>query len=213
MVYLECSNADCNLRFPAFNEKVFPKYCPKCKSPLTQIQYQRESSEKTDTLQGQELVVILDNIRSAYNVGAMFRTGDGAGISHIHLCGITALPDNPKVGKTSLGAEKFVPWSHHPNVVALAASIKKQGYRLWALENTPGSLSIADINLELVNSPIALVVGNEVTGIDPLVLEQCDLTIHIPMSGRKHSLNVAIAYGVAVYWIRSMTLLKNASLQ
>lgn len=210
ITYLVCSNADCGLRFPAFRDEGIPGYCPKCKSLLTQILYPRETSEKTDTLQNQKLVVILDNIRSAFNVGAMFRTGDGAGVSHIHVCGITALPDNPKVGKTALGAEKSVPWSYHPNAVDLAANLRLQGYRLWALENTPGSLSIADINTRLAGSPIALAVGNEVTGVDPLILEQCELLIYIPMSGHKRSLNVAIAYGVAVYWLRSIPALKQS---
>ncbi len=132
----------------------------------------------------------------------MFRAADGAGIGRLHLCGITTTPDNPKLWKTSLGAELSVPWTYRPNGLIAARHLKQQGMRLWALEGGPGSVSILDAVHEVNETPLALVVGNEISGVDPEILGECDCIVHIPMLGYKRSLNVATAFGIAAYFLR-----------
>jgi tRNA G18 (ribose-2'-O)-methylase SpoU len=145
---------------------------------------------------------LLDNIRSAFNVGAIFRTADAAAISHLHLCGMTATPDNPRLAKTALGAEQTVPWRYYNNALDAAHELKDQGYRLWAIEGGERAGSLFGITAELPNAPILLIVGNEVTGIDPYLLDLCDRVLYIPMYGRKTSLNVEVAFGIAAYCLR-----------
>lgn len=148
---------------------------------------------------------LLDNIRSTYNVGAMFRASDGAGLSHLYLCGTSPTPENTRVGKTALGAEFSIPWSWHANGVEAARQIKGRGKRMWALEIGPNSSSIFSPGLKFPEEPLCLVVGNEVSGIDPGILALCDAHVWIPMQGYKRSLNVAIAFGIAVYTLRYRT--------
>jgi tRNA G18 (ribose-2'-O)-methylase SpoU len=144
---------------------------------------------------------LVDNVRSIYNVGSFFRTADGAGsIAHLYLCGITPTPDNPKVAKTALGAEQSVPWSYHKNGWETAVSLQQQGHQLWALEGTAQAESL--LATTPITAPTVLVVGNELSGIDPDILAICAKVLAIPMQGRKSSLNVASALAVAVYWLR-----------
>ena len=145
---------------------------------------------------------MLDNIRSTYNVGSMFRTADGAGVAHVHLCGITALPDHPRIAKTALGAEKAVPWTYYRNGVDAAVSLKARGYYLWALESGPRSESLFAAAVEPDGRPILLVVGNERVGVDPGILAYCERVFALPMQGQKESLNAAVAFGIAVYALR-----------
>lgn len=146
------------------------------------------------------LCALLDNVRSLFNVGSIFRSADGAGVSHLYLCGFTPTPTNPKLAKTALGAEQTVGWSHHNNAVDLALSLRAQGHRLWALEALPGATIIFDA--PPLDGSTVLVAGNEVTGIDPDLLALCSCTLAIPMYGRKRSLNVATAFGVAAVVLR-----------
>jgi tRNA G18 (ribose-2'-O)-methylase SpoU len=146
--------------------------------------------------------VLLDNIRSIYNVGSIFRTADGAGISRLHLCGITPTPDNPRLKKTALGADAAVPWIHHLDGCAAAAGLKARGMRLWALEGGERSEPIQECVPDSDGRAVALVVGNEVSGVDPEILHQCDKILSIPMQGVKTSLNTAVAFGIAVYSLR-----------
>jgi tRNA G18 (ribose-2'-O)-methylase SpoU len=145
----------------------------------------------------------LDNLRSAYNVGAIFRTADGAGAAHIYLGGVTPNPhENAAIGKTALGAEKEVSWSAHPNALRLAADLRKKGYRLLALESTPNAVPIHYFHQEVSSErPVMLIVGNERAGVDPGLLDLCETILTLPMSGRKSSLNVAVAFGIAAYWM------------
>jgi tRNA G18 (ribose-2'-O)-methylase SpoU len=145
---------------------------------------------------------LLDNIRSIYNVGSMFRTADGAGIRHLHLCGMTATPEQPKVVKTALGAEQAVGWTFHPNGLEAAEGLQKQGYRLWALEGGRRAEPLFAAQVDPAGPPILLVVGNEVAGVDPAILERCERVLSIPMSGVKQSLNVVVAFGIAAYFLR-----------
>lgn len=151
---------------------------------------------------GLDIEILLDNIRSAFNVGSMFRTADGAGIRGLHLCGMTPTPDNPKTWKTALGAERAMPWTYHRNGLAAAQEMKARGMRLWALEGGLQSVSIFEAAQSPGGAALALVVGNEISGVDPGILEICDCVVHIPMEGVKRSLNVAIAFGIAAYILR-----------
>ncbi|MDX1616519.1 MAG: TrmH family RNA methyltransferase [Candidatus Promineifilaceae bacterium] len=147
------------------------------------------------------LVAMLDNIRSAYNVGAMFRTADGAGVDHIFLCGITSTPAHPRVRKTALGAEGRVAWSHNNNSLEIAARLRSEGFLLWAVERSSRSTALPSV--EDVSDTVALIVGNEVTGIDPELLSMADRCFHVPMYGVKGSLNVEVAFGLTAYQVRN----------
>jgi tRNA G18 (ribose-2'-O)-methylase SpoU len=152
--------------------------------------------------EGRLVAALLDNIRSTFNVGAMFRTADGAGLRRLHLGGISATPDNPKVAKTALGAEAVVPWRYFRNGLDAARDLQARGYRLWALESSPRSQPLFHALPQDEGAPIAFVVGNEKAGVDPGILALCERHVHIPMQGAKESLNVAIAFGVAAYFLR-----------
>jgi tRNA G18 (ribose-2'-O)-methylase SpoU len=145
---------------------------------------------------------LLDNVRSVRNVGSIFRTADGAGIEHLHLGGITPTPDHPKLEKTALGAELRVPWSHAHDAAAHAASLRESGHRLWALEGGPEANSVFEPHDAHDSTPIVLVLGHEVSGVDPRILRLCERTLFIPMLGIKDSLNVSVAFGVAAYALR-----------
>jgi tRNA G18 (ribose-2'-O)-methylase SpoU len=155
-----------------------------------------------------ERAVLLDNIRSAWNVGSILRSADGFGFAHAYLCGITPTPDNETVQKTALGAEESVEWSDHKDAVKLVQDLKSEGWRISALEEDQRAIAITEASsLDLAALPPSalrevLIVGNEVTGVDPELLDQCDRIYYIPMHGRKRSFNVAIAFGIAAYALR-----------
>jgi tRNA G18 (ribose-2'-O)-methylase SpoU len=180
--------------------------CPKCGAPtrLVESPYPGLKVEpRPNQKAGPVVQALLDNIRSSFNVGAMFRTADGAGVTHLHLCGITPAPDHPKVAKTALGAEYSVPWTQYWDAIEAAASLKQGGFEVWALEGGPRSESIFEATRQLPDKPLLLVVGNEVSGVDPGLLELCQRVVSIPMQGAKQSLNVAVAFGIAVYTLRN----------
>jgi 23S rRNA (guanosine2251-2'-O)-methyltransferase len=201
----KCMRPSCGFRFPENDSISESAACPKCGSPTTIIvnPYQNQGVPENDfRTQITQIDVLLDNIRSSFNVGSIFRTADGAGISKIHLCGITPPPDNPKVAKTALGAEFTVPWEQHWDSLATAASLKDKGLRLWALEGGEKAQSLFESLQTLDDSPILLIVGNEISGIDPGIIDICEKTVYIPMLGVKQSLNVSIAFGIAAYFLR-----------
>lgn len=144
--------------------------------------------------------LILPNIRSGHNVGAMFRTADGAGVDRIFLTGYSPRPPHPQVDKVSLGAEKWLPWEHRKLTRPLVKKLRRSGFRLVALERTPKSVSIYEWKPVF---PVALIVGNEKTGVPKNLLSQCDVVVHLPMAGKKESLNVSVAAGIALYHIAS----------
>ncbi|KKW09351.1 MAG: tRNA/rRNA methyltransferase [Candidatus Kaiserbacteria bacterium GW2011_GWA2_49_19] len=145
-----------------------------------------------------KFVLILPNIRSGHNVGAMFRTADGAGVDKIFPTGYSPCPPHPQVDKVSLGAEKAVPWEYFKQSGRLVKILKADGYRIIGLEQTNKSVNIYSWQPRF---PLALIVGNEKTGISPGMLKLCDAVVHLPMRGMKKSLNVSIAAGVALYYI------------
>lgn len=144
------------------------------------------------------LMIVLDNIRSAHNTGAIFRIADGAGAEKIWLCGITAFPPNGQITKTSLGAEQTVPWEYHEDTAAVLNLLKAHGYQIVLLEQTDASF---DYHHFEAKGPVCLVVGNEVDGIAPPLVSLAERAIEIPMHGIKNSLNASVACGIAVYHI------------
>lgn len=142
------------------------------------------------------VVAVLDNIRSLYNVGSIFRTADAAGIGKLYLCGITAAPPHPSIRKTALGADERVPHEHQWNAFSTVARLRYEGYRIAAIETGPASIDLFDWQPEF---PLAVLFGNEVDGLSQPLLDLCDIRVSIPMYGVKRSLNVATAAGVVFY--------------
>lgn len=200
----QCQNADCSLRYPIVEGHSFGISCPNCGSETEEVLAKVLCPELEDNPRSRmryEIATLLDNVRSAWNVGSILRSAEGLGVCHLYLCGITPTPENTKVAKTSLGAEKKLSWSKHNNGVKTAIELKKKGVSLWALERDERSIAIQQV-LDLRNeNTIVLVVGNEISGVDPGILELCAQTVHLPMAGQKRSFNVAVAYGIAVYTI------------
>ncbi len=147
-----------------------------------------------------KFVLILPNIRSAHNVGAMFRTADGAGVDKIFLTGYTPCPPHPRLDKVSLGAEKWVQWEYAKQTGRLLKKLKEQGYKIVALEQTSKSVNIYEWTPQF---PLALIVGNEKTGVTKSLLKYCDFEIELDMKGKKKSLNVSVAAGITMYYISS----------
>ena len=202
---LQCGKKECHFRFPIVKEDTSDHRCPKCggKARLINVPYTAHQVKigKFAT-EGVAVEALLDNIRSVFNVGNILRTADGVGIRHVHLCGITPTPTNPKLAKTALGAERSVPWTQHRDGLAAAVSLRKKGLRLWALEGGSRSESLFDARVDPHGPPIVLVVGSEISGIDPGILEQCEKVVFLPMQGVKNTLNVAVAFGIAAYFLR-----------
>ena len=140
--------------------------------------------------------VLLDNVRSMYNVGAFFRTADAASIQRLYLCGITGYPPKRAISKTALGAEETVPWEHTWEPLPLVEGLRAAGHEIAAIETTVHAVDLFDWAPRF---PVCVVFGHEVDGVRPEVAALCDTHVRIPMLGAKHSLNVATAGGVAIY--------------
>src|SRR3989344_6443716 len=153
------------------------------------------------TLNEKKIYLVLDNIRSRENVGSIFRTADGAGVKRIYLCGITPIPPHEKISNTALGAEKYVPWEYHKTTHVLLKKLKKDHINIVALEQTKDAENIFMFG-DKTSKHVALIVGNEVKGISPKILKYCDKVVYIPMFGKKESLNVGVATGIALYQLR-----------
>lgn len=139
---------------------------------------------------------LLDQVRSLYNVGAFFRIADAAGVTRLYLTGITGHPPHRALTKTALGAEERVSWEHHWNPAPLFERLREQGHEIAAIET---SVRAVDLFEWQPRFPVCVVFGHEVEGIRPELVERCDVHVRIPMLGRKHSLNVAVAGGVVAY--------------
>lgn len=160
-------------------------------------------------MNSQELfVVIAHNIRSAHNIGSIFRTSDGAGVERIFLTGYTPTPateqtvyltrSHKDLAKTALGAEKSIPWEQSEDIGSVLVRLKSEGYELVALEQSERSVDYREYRPK---GKVALIVGNEVEGVDAESMEQADVILEIPMRGQKNSLNVSVAFGIAVFEI------------
>ena len=166
---------------------------------LLNIELGRISAAEYKELPPSGLVVVLDNIRSAHNVGSAFRTADSFGIDKVFLCGISAVPPSAEIRKSALGAEDAVPWEHFDDTMEAVAALRGQGYTLVAAEQTVHSQKLgADFRRE-PGRKYALVFGNEVYGVRQDVVDACDLSLEIPQYGTKHSLNVSVSMGVVLW--------------
>ena len=147
------------------------------------------------------LIVVLDDVRSMYNVGSVFRTADAFRVEAIYLCGITAQPPHPEIHKTALGAEDTVTWQHFPTALEAVQTLKANGYTVFSIEQCEGSTLLSNLNSQLptVNSQYALVLGNEVKGVHQEVVDASDGCIEIPQFGTKHSLNVSTTAGIVIW--------------
>lgn len=200
----QCTHPDCHLRMPIDLAVHRGSYCPRCGAPMVCAAEAFAHHQPPGKAHPKRHIrVLLDNLRSAHNTGAIFRTADGVGAAHLYLCGITPNPlKNTALQKTALGAEEDLSWSAHLDAVGLAQGLRGEGYRLLALETVAGSQPVFEVDGNFFDGePIVLVVGNEQAGVDPGVLDLCDLALSIPMIGRKASLNVAVAFGIAAYWL------------
>lgn len=164
------------------------------------------------------LVVVADNVRSMHNIGSLFRTSDAFRVSEIILCGISGCPPHPEISKTALGAEESVRWKHTEDTLNAVTELRNQGWKICVLEQTHGSIPLADFNLPQdsgrdsgvegnVNNKLVLVVGNEVNGVGQEIVDIADYVLEIPQEGTKHSLNVAASAAIAIFHL--YTLLKS----
>ena len=144
------------------------------------------------------LVVVLDDIRSLHNIGSVFRTADAFRIECIYLCGITATPPHPEMHKTALGAEDSVDWVYFQDTCEAVDNLLAVGYEVYAIEQVEGSISLTDIKLDK-NKKYAVVLGNEVKGVQQSVVDKCTGSIEIPQFGTKHSLNVSVTAGLVIW--------------
>jgi 23S rRNA (guanosine2251-2'-O)-methyltransferase len=195
----------CGLRYPLTVDHAFGERCPLCLGTTERVLARQiaPGTAARATESGIQLEALLDNVRSAWNVGSIFRTADGLGIGNLYLCGITPTPDNEAVRKTSLGAEESVAWEYSRNALELAKKLKVEGFRLIALEQDLRAIPITanppERSKKNVSTKEVLILGNEVTGVDPELLDLCDQIVHIPMRGRKRSFNVEVAFAIAAF--------------
>lgn len=148
------------------------------------------------------LVVVLDHVRSLYNVGSVFRTADAFRLSGVCLCGITARPPHPEIHKTALGAEDSVDWKYFEHTKDCVTWLRQQGYTVLAIEQCEGSTMLNNYQLSIVNCKlpkIAIILGNEVKGVQQQVVDMCDGCIEIPQYGTKHSMNVSVTAGIVIW--------------
>ena len=165
---------------------------------LLNIELGRISPEEYRSLPESGLVVVLDNIRSAHNVGSAFRTADAFKADKVWLCGICAVPPSAEIHKSALGAEDSVPWEHVSDTLEAVAKLKAAGYTVVAVEQTVHSVGLDAFRPE-PDGRYALVFGNEVEGVRQDVVDASDLSLEIPQAGTKHSLNVSVAVGVVLW--------------
>ena len=144
------------------------------------------------------LVIVLDNVRSLHNVGAVFRTSDAFLVEKIYLCGITNTPPNVEIHKTALGAEFSVCWEYFPETTAAVEQLKRNGFYVVAIEQTEGSTMLPDVHLDKAKK-YALIFGNEVKGVQQDVVNLCNECVEIPQFGTKHSINVSVSTGIVIW--------------
>ncbi len=154
------------------------------------------SSGQARALPRLPICAILDRIRSAHNVGSIFRTSDGAGIGRLLLCGYTPLPPHRHLEKTALGAVEVVPWQHVATTREAIALCRAEGMQVLAVEKTAASIALEEFELRF---PLAIVMGNESDGLDEETVADCEGCVHLPMRGLKSSLNVSVAFGIVAY--------------
>ena len=165
---------------------------------LSMDELNRKSAEEFKQAEKMPLVVVLENIRSAYNVGSVFRTADAFLLEAIYICGYTCTPPHKEIKKTALGAENSVYWEHSENAELAIDKLRAAGYKIFAVEQAAGSKMLNEMHYG-ANEKVAVVFGNEVTGVEDATIRCCDGCIEIPQFGMKHSLNIATAAGVVLW--------------
>lgn len=161
----------------------------------------RLSSEQYHEADKLPIVVVLDNLRSMNNVGSIFRTIDSFRLSHLYLCGITPTPPHPDIHKTALGAEEVVEWSYYTDSVECVKDLIDKGYEIWSVEQVTDSVMLHNIEYNHItfHHPIAVVLGNEVKGVEQEIIDLSKGCLEIPQRGTKHSLNVSVAGGIVLW--------------
>lgn len=158
----------------------------------------RLTPEEFKTSRKIPLVIVLDHVRSLNNVGSVFRTSDAFRVEAVYLCGITACPPHPEIHKTALGAEETVEWIYFKDTLEAVDKLRKQDYTICSIEQAEGSTMLNDLQLDR-SKKYALVLGNEVKGVQQNVVDQSDCCIEIPQYGTKHSLNVSVTAGIVIW--------------
>jgi tRNA G18 (ribose-2'-O)-methylase SpoU len=166
--------------------------------PNLEPHYRMINPDELPPVERNPVHVVLDNIRSAFNVGSIFRTADAGAVERMHLCGYTACPPNAKLQKTALGAFDYVPWTQHESAAAAIESLKAESVPCIAIETADNA---QDHTVFPWTQPVAIVFGNEVTGIPEEHLDLCDAVVRIPMHGHKNTINVATAFGIVLFEI------------
>lgn len=193
----------CGLRYPLVEGNSFGVRCPQCLGETHVVLRKQFGGDARVEEEGKgrenTRAVLLDSIRSAWNVGSILRSADGFGFGHAYLCGITPTPEVDAVRKTALGADDFVTWSQHRDAVKLVKGLKSEGWRVLALESDDRSKPLSQFTDSQSPNSVVVIVGNEVTGVDPGLLDLADGIFRIPMRGQKRSFNVAVAFGVAAF--------------
>lgn len=226
MKLVRCPYAACSQTFLVADDLVGrPGACPVCECKITlrdaallaKVEQEHAKRVATGTnrgggsdnsvnsgiiIGGAALSALVEDVRSLWNVGSIFRTADGAGFSRLYLCGITGCPPRKEISKTSLGAENSVSWESYACALDVLPELKGNGIFLLGLEKSDSSDPLSDfLASKTIKMPLCLLVGNEVTGLSAEVLSQCDKVVHLPMRGVKESLNVSVAFGIAAYAI------------
>lgn len=158
----------------------------------------RKTIEEFKNAQKLPIIVVLDNVRSALNVGSAFRSSDAFLIEGVCLCGITATPPNPEIHKSALGGEFTVSWKYFKKTIEAVDELRQNGYKIYAVEQTEGSISLPNFKVDK-NEKYALIFGHEVDGVDQAVISVCDGSIEIPQWGSKHSLNISVSAGIVLW--------------
>lgn len=173
---------------------------------LSMEELNRLTKEQYETVDKLPVIIVLDNIRSLSNVGAVFRTADAFRIGELYLCGITACPPHREIHKTALGADETVKWQYFETTEEACKILKDKGYKIFAVEQVEGSQMLQDFKFELNT---ALIMGNEVEGVSEEALPYCDGALELPQEGTKHSLNVSVCAGIVMWEVfRQLHLFK-----
>jgi len=212
----QCPNPGCKHGFEVADDRAGKNGpCPACGQVITfrslevlrAVERERERRERLGLGQGAPALdpgvrcaALLEDIRSLWNVGSIFRSADGAGFRRLYLCGITGCPPRKEIAKTSLGAEDHVAWSYHAGALEVLPALRAAGVLIVGLEKSASSEPLeAVLARGAIRAPLCMVVGNEVAGLSAETLAVCDLVCHLPMRGVKESLNVAVAFGIGAY--------------
>jgi 23S rRNA (guanosine2251-2'-O)-methyltransferase len=165
---------------------------------LSMDELNRKSNEEFKNASKTPIVLVLDNIRSMNNIGSVFRTADAFLLKGVYLCGVTATPPHREIQKTALGATESVDWKHFPATIDAVNDLKNDGFTVYAVEQAENSTMLNALNVS-DKKKIALVFGNEVSGVEQSVIDVCHGCVEIPQYGTKHSLNLAVSVGIVVW--------------